>query len=347
MMREITNRLRPAGGAVKRSLQRQAERRAARVEPVLAYQRVNHELAHLRARLEELGILHTVGGPEATDWAPFLSFAPPGHFYSPIPLLSEVERDAQHVLAASSTTIGIDLRGEEQLELFQTLAALIRSDWPFPDERTDGFRYHSGRGNFAYGIGDGMMLHGMLRHLRPRRLIEVGSGFSSALTIDTNERFLDGAMEITFIEPHPELLQSLVGDGSGARILAQPVQQVHDDVFATLESGDVLFLDTTHVSRYGSDVNDLFTRVIPSVAPGVVIHLHDVFWPFEYPVDWLREGRAWTEQYVLRSFLQFNEEFEILLFNSWLHTHHLDVIQAQLPSMLENIGGSIWLRRRA
>ncbi|MGQ0431989.1 MAG: class I SAM-dependent methyltransferase, partial [Microthrixaceae bacterium] len=127
--------------------------------------------------------------------------------------------------------------------------------------------------------------------------------------------------------------------------LAKPVQEVDLSVFRELEAGDILFLDTSHVSRFGSDVNDLFVRVIPSVAPGVLIHIHDIFWPFDFPLEWLEEGRAWNEAYVLRSFLQFNDSFEILLWNDWLATHHRELIAAELPRMLEAPGGSIWLRR--
>lgn len=342
MSPRIPSRVRAVGSKLKHRLRKDAGASQPVADESLL--RSHHQLVHFRERLRAMGLLDLFD-PQAEDWAPFLRFAPPGHFYSPIPLLSEVEAQAGAVQAAAARTAGIDLRSAEQLELFRTLAGIAR-DWPFPVDAAEGFRYFTGPGNFAFGPGDGMILYAMLRHLRPKRLVEVGSGFSSALTLDTNDRYLDGSMSVTFIEPYPELLQSLVGDSPNAEILAVPVQEVGDEVFGRLEAGDVLFLDTTHVSRFGSDVNDLFTRVIPSVAPGVVIHIHDVFWPFEYPMEWLREGRAWNEQYVLRSFLQFNDEFEILLFSGWLSHHHLDVIEAELPGMLENLGGSFWFRRR-
>lgn len=302
------------------------------------------ELKALYERVAAADLVHIFFDDNAADWAPFLRFAHPGHFYSPLPLISECERTAELVHASAAEMSGIDLRETSQLELFRTLAAIAR-DWPFPNVSTPGFRYWSGADNFAFGIGDGMMLHAMLRHLRPRRLLEVGSGFSSALTLDTNERYLDGSIEVTFVEPYPELLYSLIDEGSGATVLAKPVQDVDTAVFTSLEANDILFLDTTHVSRFGSDVNDLFTRVLPALAPGVVVHLHDIFWPFEYPLEWLQEGRGWNEQYLLRAFLQFNDHFEVLLFNDWLGKHHAAVIKQELPRMLEALGGSIWLRR--
>jgi predicted O-methyltransferase YrrM len=286
---------------------------------------------------------------DLTGVAPFLRWAPPGHFYSPIPDLRAIDADAARLFDRSSVAVpGIDIAGDEQLELLATFSEIL-ADWSFPHEADGERRYFSGTGNFAYGIGDAMMLHAMLRHARPRRLIEVGSGFSSCMTLDTNELFLDGSMAITFIEPYPELLYSLIGDGErdGIDVHECRLQDVPDEVFTALEAGDVLFIDSTHVARVGSDVVDIFARVLPLVAPGVLIHLHDVFWPFEYPESWVREGRAWTEIYLLRSFLQFNDSFEILLFNDYLATVHGDAIARLVPRMQENTGGSIWLRRRA
>jgi hypothetical protein len=340
MSSPILRPLRSVGSKLKQQL----NLRTARLQHNQELLERHHQLLALHDKIDEMGILH-IFGDVPTDWSPFLRFAGPGHFYSPIPRLSEVEESFPAVQAAASNLVGIDLREADQLELLRTLAPIGR-DWSFPAERTEGFRYFSGPGNFAFGLSDSIILHSMLRHFRPKRLVEVGSGFSSALTLDTNDRYLDGSIDVTFIEPYPELLLSLIGDeGSGATVLDEFVQTVDTSLFSQLEPNDILFLDTSHVSRFGSDVNDLFTRVIPSVAPGVIIHIHDIFWPFEYPLEWLREGRAWNEVYVLRAFLQFNEQFEILLFNSWLDLHHRDLIAAEIPRMLEGGGGSIWLRR--
>jgi hypothetical protein len=100
------------------------------------------------------------------------------------------------------------------------------------------------------------------------------------------------------------------------------------------------------VSKIGSDVNHLFFEVLPRLARGVYVNFHDVFHPFEYPRSWIYEGRAWSEAYLLRSFLTFNHEFEVVLFNTFLETFHEPWFREHMPLCLENPGGSIWLRRR-
>ena len=309
-------------------------------------ERRHHEAAAVRDRVVELGLAGPLSEhPE--DWAPFLRWAPPGHFYSPIPLLSEIDRRHDAIFGREMRSLpGIDLNEDGQRAMFESLAKVL-VDWDFPEEADPKWRYFSGRGNFAYCLGDAMVLHGMLRHFQPRRLIEIGSGFSSCMTLDTNEHFLDNSVSLTFIEPYPELLYRLIGDRRGAATVHEkPVQDVDDSVFAALEAGDVLFIDSTHVAKAGSDVNHLFIHVLPLLKPGVIIHIHDVFWPFEYPEDWVREGRVWSELYLLRSFLQFNQDFEVLLFNDWFALFERALVHEQLPKMLGAPGGALWLRRR-
>jgi hypothetical protein len=187
----------------------------------------------------------------------------------------------------------------------------------------------------------------MLRWLRPRRLIEIGSGFTSALTLDTNQRFLDNRLACTFIEPYPELLRTLLQEGDEQRVTIIPtrLQDVELPVFDTLEAGDVLFIDSTHVAKVNSDVNRLFFEILPRLAPGTFVHIHDVFAGFEYPLDWLREGRAWNEQYVLRAFLQFNDRFRIRLFGNYIITRHAEWFREHMPLCLKNPGGAFWMEK--
>ena len=124
------------------------------------------------------------------------------------------------------------------------------------------------------------------------------------------------------------------------------VQDVPLDTFAALRAGDVLFVDSSHVVKTGSDVHHLFTKVLPVLCAGVVVHVHDVFWPFEYLRHWISEGRAWNEAYLLHAFLMYNDTFEIVLWNHWLATAHPEIVASELPAMLENPGGALWMRRR-
>lgn len=267
---------------------------------------------------------------------------PPGHYYSPEVSPDEVGRQ---VFSVPEAVDGVDLRADAQLDLVARLAEHY-ADQPFAPDRTPGNRYFFENTYFSYG--DAVVLHCVLRHLRPARLVEVGSGFSSAVVLDTNDRFLDRAMDVTLIEPHPERLRAVVGDlgASGARVLATPVQDVEAAVFEALGPGDVLFVDSSHVVKAGSDVQLLLLHVLPRLGPGVVVHFHDVFYPFEYPREWIDRGVSWNEAYVLRAFLAFNAEFEILLFNSYLAAHHRQAVARALPLWDRDPGSSLWLRRR-
>jgi len=272
---------------------------------------------------------------------------PAGHFYSPIPDFDDVRRRSGKLFDPSTRSVpGIDLREAQQLELLEPFA-LYHRDQPFTDER--GARRY-GFDNQAFGHGDALTLHFLMRHLRPRRIIEVGSGWSSGVMLDTDELFLGGRTELTFVEPFPEALHQVVrlADLRRARHLRQPVQDVPLELFRALEPGDVLFIDSTHVSKIGSDVNYLLFEVVPALPPGVLVHVHDIAYPFEYPPDWvLGEGRAWNEAYLLRAFLQFNPAFEILFWGSFLAQFHGPRLARELPIWAKNPGASIWLRRRA
>jgi hypothetical protein len=277
--------------------------------------------------------------------SPPREFVPAGHFYSPIPSLEELARDAAVVFAAPPRTLpGLDLREDEQLALLRSFVPYY-GEMPFTATRAPGLRYFFE--NPAYSYSDAILLHCMIRHLRPARIIEVGSGYSSCVTLDTNERFFDNRIATTFIEPYPELLFSLSTpeDRTRMRVLGSRLQDVDLAEFAALEPGDILFVDSTHVSKVHSDVNRLVFQILPSLKPGVHVHVHDIFYPFEYPRHWFEEGRAWNEAYLLRAFLQFNSAFRVVLMNTFMEHFHPGWFQAHMPLCLKNPGGSIWIER--
>lgn len=271
-------------------------------------------------------------------------WVPPGHYYSPIASRADVGRAVATLPGTADsrgTVAGLDLREPAQRELAATLSA----HWSqVPATRREGWRYHPD--NPMFGLADAAIYHSMLRELRPRRLIEVGSGFSSAIALDTADRCLPD-LEFTFIEPYPDRLLGLLSDGDRqrCRLVRSAVQDVPLDTYDQLGAGDVLFIDSTHVSKVGSDVNWLVFEVLPRLADGVVVHFHDIFWPFEYPREWLEEGRGWTENYLLRAFLSYNDRFEVLLFNSWLWRAEPELVRATLPSTVDEVPGGIWLRK--
>lgn len=272
-------------------------------------------------------------------------FVPPGHFYSPIPSFDEVERESARLFGHVPRTIpGIDLREDEQLALLESFVSFY-DEQPFSATKTGEHRYHFE--NPAYSYSDAIFLYCMIRHLRPKRIIEIGSGYSSCVMLDTNELFFGNAIETTFIEPYPQLLDSLMtkDDKRRARVLPHRLQDVDAREFASLGPNDILFVDSTHVSKIGSDVNRIFCDILPALASGVHVHVHDVFYPFEYPKQWLLDGRAWNELYLLRAFLEYNDRFRIVLMNTFLGHFHEDFFRERMPLCLKNGGGSIWLRK--
>jgi predicted O-methyltransferase YrrM len=274
--------------------------------------------------------------------APFLQWVPPGHFYSIVPGEDDVRRAKARLAGAGPTLPGIALGPGDLVPGFLERAALVR-EWDGGADKTR--RYHLR--NLAFDLADAQMLRASLLLHRPAKVIEVGSGWSSACTLDTiDDAGLDTS--VTFIEPYPANLEARLRpeDRERVDIRVAELQTVPTEVFAELESGDILFIDSSHVFKPGSDVDDYFARVLPALRPGVHVHIHDIFWPFEVPGDWLDEGRAWNEGHALRNFLNGTTEWDITVFNDYFHRFHRDVIAEALPSMLESPGGSIWLRRR-
>jgi hypothetical protein len=309
-----------------------------------------HEAAGARERITQLEgerdrLRETVRTIEAAHMAA-PQMVPPGHFYSPVPTLAEVERLRPHLYDGEALTpAGVELRGAEQLALLRSFKRYY-DEVTFPAQRAPGTRYFYE--NSAYSYSDAFYLHAMIRHVRPQRVIEAGSGYSSCQTLDVNERFFDGSIRCTFIEPYPKLLRELVSeqDVQRSEILAVGLQEVPLECFRELRANDILFVDSTHVVRVGSDVNYLFFSVLPALAEGVYVHIHDVFYPFEYPMHWFLEGRQWSELYLLRAFLMYNATFEVVLMNTFLEHHHPELMREQFPLCAAHPGGSIWLRKR-
>lgn len=266
----------------------------------------------------------------------------PGHYHSPVPSRREIRQRRERLFRVPDTLPGIDVDLDAQLRLADDFAAFM-PDMPFTAEHHPGLRYRLENGWFAHG--DGLALYSMLRHLKPARYLEIGSGWSSALTLDVNDRFLGGATHLTFVEPNPERLDSLLTDTDRqhATVIRASLSEA-GDIFDDLRAGDVLFIDSSHVSRIGSDVNQLILDVLPQLPPGVFVHVHDIFWPFEYPEDWLLKGRAWNEAYLLRAYLADNDRVKVVWFNSYLNHAAPEVIARKLPGWRVSPGGSIWLR---
>ena len=274
----------------------------------------------------------------------FVTWAPPGHFYSTIPDLNEITAIEVKIWGIPKGIKGVDLNSEAQLRLLNTLSEYYK-DLPFDDLKKPNLRYYYKNGFFLYS--DAIFLYSMIRHLKPKKIIEVGSGFSSMVTLDTNELFCDNTIDCTFIEPYPDNFLSLIkeSDRERVKLVVSNLQEIDLGIFEKLEPNDILFIDSTHVAKIGSDVNYIFFEILPSLNKGVYIHFHDIFYPFQYPKEWVYEGRAWNEVYLLRAFLQYNTEFQIVIFNTYLHHAYKDILTERMPLCLKNPGGSIWIKK--
>lgn len=276
------------------------------------------------------------GLPSWARWS--VSAYPPGHYHSPLPDIRRARAEGSP--PAPRSVPGIDSRHDEQLTLLEELAAYAE-EMPFELTPRSDLRYWLDCTWFAHG--DGVALYSMLRHIRPKRYVEVGSGFSSACALDTADLFLDGGVEFTFIDPNPQRLRSLLRDSDRAEVIDTPIPHYDIEHFAQLEPGDILFIDSSHVVKYGSEVNDLFLRVIPQLPAGVHVHVHDIFWPFTYPLAWVERRWAWNEAYLLQALLCGNPSLRITWFNSYLgQLAHAQVAKA-LPAWGRDPGSSIWL----
>lgn len=266
---------------------------------------------------------------------------PPGHYYSPIPSDEDVTR-ALAFTEEGFDIPGVSLRARQQELLLLELAD--RYDEAFREVlRGPGF-YTLRNGWFTNA--DAVFMALMLFRLKPRRIVEVGCGYSSALILDCPEYLGVDHDEVLFIEPSPDRLKALIPSTLLEPLLInKPVQDVGLGPFLELRSGDVLAIDSSHVMKSGSDVCFLLTQVLPQLLPGVFVHFHDIFYPFEYPRHWLEGGRAFNEAYALRILLTNSSRYQIVLFTDFLIQQRRALLAERMPLCLERpfqIGG-LWI----
>ena len=197
----------------------------------------------------------------------------------------------------------------------------------------------------AFGEVDGQVLYCMLRHFKPARMIEIGSGASTRVSAAALLR--NGtACDFTAVEPYPSA-DIRTGFPGLTKLIEKRVQDVPLETFTQLEANDVLFIDSSHVLAIGSDVQYEFLEIIPRLKPGVLVHVHDIFLPAEYPKRWVVDGRFWDEQYLLQAFLAFNHSFEVLWAGHWMHLNHPDQLRAAFATYdpASAAPGSFWMRR--
>jgi predicted O-methyltransferase YrrM len=272
------------------------------------------------------------------------------HYYSPLPDLRAVRRTLPRWYREGSYT-GLDLDPPGQLALLERLAAYRAECAALPSfERVTAAGYGPG-----YGLVEAHLLHALLRHLRPRKLIEVGSGVSTyfalnALRLAAQEA--GGPGQLVCIEPSPTPKLRALAAAQRLVLHEREVQDVPVATFQELAASDVLFIDSSHVAKIDSDVTYLYLDVLPNLRPGVVVHIHDIHFPYptappDHPL--FVHTQLWNEPAVVRAFLTYNRAFEVLQCQGYLRVKHPDALRAVVSAYDErhHHPSSLWLRKTA
>ncbi|HZR66832.1 MAG TPA: class I SAM-dependent methyltransferase [Terriglobales bacterium] len=253
----------------------------------------------------------------------------PNHFYWPVPDIREL---ANRDWAIYPMPPGCNLRLSEQIRLARLFAERYVPELEWSNEPA-AHSYHYQNGYFE--SCDAEVAYAMVRHWKPQRIIEIGSGYSSRIigqALHAN-RTRDGVLgELTTIDPHPERLPRNDGWPS-VTVVPRRVQDLDLGLFRSLGANDILFIDSSHVVSIGSDVVCEYLQILPQLNPGVVVHVHDVFLPSDYPRPAVLDKLCfWSEQYLLQAFLAYNREFEVLWSASAMEFSHSDVLELCFPN---------------
>lgn len=275
----------------------------------------------------------------------FQRYVPHGHFYSPLPSKEDEEKYCANKPVDVDSSIRLNI--DEQLALCNEMKKFY-NPWMFAETESGlgqngNTRYYYENKFFSYG--DGIILNMFLRKTHPKRIVEVGCGFSSAMMLDTCDMFAElRDVDFTFIEPEPERRLLKLVKEKEINLIKSNLQDLSPDLICgALECGDLLFIDSSHVVKLNSDVMFIFDRILPNLKKGVYVHFHDVVYPFVYPDCWVREGRFWNEVFFLKQFLAYNDSWKIVLWPVMLHQKNL--IQDIFPLINRNIGGSLYLQK--
>jgi hypothetical protein len=265
----------------------------------------------------------------------------PNHFYYPIPDTSQLPPETW---ATASEMPGIDMDEAGQLDLMSRVFGNYREDFAsFPLKKTSDDLEFSFENDQISGA-DPFILYALIREFKPRRVVEVGGGFSTLVARRAVRE--NGSGEIDCIEPFPRAFLPRALEGVG-RLVRKPVQDVEMEMFTSLGPGDILFIDSTHVSRIGGDVNRIFLEILPRLRPGVWVQVHDIFFPHDYPEAWTRGMNFfWSEQYLLQAFLVGNRDFRTRFAVGWMGRRHPEAMARTFPGwQLGMGGGSFWMSR--
>jgi|tagenome__1003787_1003787.scaffolds.fasta_scaffold20742861_2 hypothetical protein len=276
-------------------------------------------------------------------------------YYSPIPEVGDIDSGYWDQL---SDLPGIDLNEGGALDLMREVFPEFLAEFRerFPNEKPADWQ----PGQFylingSYMAVDAQVYYALIRHHRPARIVEIGAGNSTLVAIAAgaaNAAAGGSAPKLTSIEPYP---WGIFRDGLPglSELITKRLQEVDLGLFETLEAGDILFIDSSHVLRAGNDVELEYLEILPRLKPGVLVHIHDISLPERYPRVYFEEQNYWNEQQLLQAFLAFNSAFEVLWPGNAMLLRHRDEVMAAFPEIdamraayPSSEPTAFWIRRR-
>jgi hypothetical protein len=272
----------------------------------------------------------------------------PVHYYQPIPDTRNLD---DNLWVKGFDLIGIDMNDVDLINRLSMFASKYKSEYDlFPKKQTPiPYQFYVNNGRFE--SVDCELLYCMIRHFRPNTIIEIGSGNSTYLAAQTllkNEQEFGISANLIAVEPYPsDILKS--GFPGLTQLVEQRVEDIDLSIFHNLKENDILFIDSSHVLKIGNDVQRIYLEILPKLTKGVLIHVHDIFFPSEYPKEIiLKHYRFWTEQYLLQAFLSFNSAFEVLWASSYIHLNNPETLENAFSSYHKETRwpGSFWMRKK-
>jgi hypothetical protein len=270
------------------------------------------------------------------------------HYYNPIPNLNALKNDPW---LNPTKLVGIDIREEDQVKLLTQFASKFKSEYSAFPQKKQSIPYKYYLRNGAFQFVDACILYCMIRQFKPRKIFEIGSGWSTFLSAEAllrNKEETGSLGELVAFEPYPN--DTLKAGFPGlSKLIISKVEDINLAKFEELGENDILFIDSSHVLKIGGDVKFLYLEVLPRIQRKVLVHCHDIFLPADYPQSWVvKDHKFWTEQYLLQAFLIFNTSFEVLWAGNYMRLKHPELLKKAFNSFdpTDVLVGSFWMRRK-
>ena len=259
------------------------------------------------------------------------------HYYEPLIKRKSLDRNYRKQRSLS----GIDWNVDGQLNTLKNFN-FQKELADIPQNKTKQREYFYLNGNFE--AGDGGFFYSMIRSIKPKKIIEIGCGYSTLVAVKAIAKNKieapEHTCELTCVEPYR---QHWLAD-LPVKLIKEPVEKLDIEIFSQLEENDILFIDSSHMIRPQGDVLFEYLTILPSLKKGVIVHVHDIFSPFDYPNEWIIDGQCfWDEQYLLEAFLSFNSEYKIIGALNYLKAFHQEALLEKIP--LLDSAGSFWMKK--